>query len=94
MLTVRIKKRQIDRTIDKYPSFSQWKKGERHRLAGTIGASKVLVLFPRYSSWYATFANTNEPKQRIITGHGHGLGLCSFLRWYRREKRHVLILLS
>jgi len=75
MLIIRIQQGQIDRTIDKDSSFSKRQRGKGHRLTGAIGASKVLVLFPRYPAWDAAFPNTNEPKQRIITGHGLGRDL-------------------
>ena len=62
MLIIRIQQGQIDRTIDKDSSFSKRKRGEKHGLTGAIGASKVLVLFPRYTAWDAAFPNANEPK--------------------------------
>ena len=43
--------------------------------AMSILLSQVLVFFPRYLAWDAAFPNANEPKQRIITGHGWRLGL-------------------
>ena len=60
---------------------------------GAIGASKVLMLFPRYAAWYAAFANANEPKKRIITGHCFARGLCPFFGQYWGEDGQVLTLL-
>jgi len=75
MLIIRIQQGKIDRTIDKYSAFSQGEKGKGHTLLGAIGASNVLVFSPRYTPWDAAFPNANEPKQRIITGHGLGFSL-------------------